>query len=68
MVRVRKNANDLSEDERDRFLDAMAELNDAGLGRFSDFREMHRSTSDAEAHGDMGFLPWHRAYILDLEP
>jgi tyrosinase len=28
---------------------------------------MHTAQSIAQAHGDRGFLPWHRAYLLDLE-
>ncbi|CAN7769716.1 tyrosinase family protein [Rhizobium leguminosarum] len=68
MVRVRKNANGLTTHERDRFLMAMGTLNAAGSGRFRDFRDMHvdRPASD-EAHFDVGFLPWHRCYLLDLE-
>jgi tyrosinase len=67
MVRIRKNANNLTEGERNRFLSALATLNDRGMGRFSDFRNMHTSAADPEAHGRAGFLPWHRAYVLDLE-
>lgn len=67
MVRIRKNANKLTAGERDRFISALAKLNNAGMGRFRDFRDMHRNISYFEAHGNMGFLPWHRAYLLDLE-
>lgn len=68
MVRVRKNANGLSATERDRFLAALATLNGAGSGRYKDFRDMHvGGPPDDEAHGGPGFLPWHRAYLLDLE-
>ncbi len=67
MVRVRKNANALTPGERDRFVAALAQLNNQGLGRFVDFREMHTSVSSPQAHGAPGFLPWHRAYLLDLE-
>jgi tyrosinase len=67
MVRIRKNANNLSEGERKRFLSALALLNDKGMGLFSDFRKMHTRRSSDEAHGDAGFMPWHRAYLLDLE-
>lgn len=67
MVRVRKNAQTLSVPERDRFLAALGTLNGMGQGRFTDFRDMHVQASSAEAHGNTGFLPWHRAYILDLE-
>jgi tyrosinase len=66
-VRIRKNAQTLSPAERDRFLAALATLNGGGTGRFRDFRDMHVDAADAEEHGNVGFLPWHRAYILDLE-
>lgn len=67
MVRVRKNANRLTPAERDRFVAAFAQLNNQGLGRFTDFRDMHTNVSSPQAHGAPGFLPWHRAYLLDLE-
>jgi tyrosinase len=66
-VRVRKDAQTLTAGERDRFLAAFATLNGGGSGRFRDFREMHLNSTSAEAHGNVGFLPWHRAYLLDLE-
>jgi len=67
MVRVRKNANALTTAERDRLLAAFATLNDRGMGRFADFRNVHTSAGDPEAHQNAGFPPWHRAYLLDLE-
>jgi tyrosinase len=67
MVRIRKDANTLTNPERDRFIAAFATLNNRGLGRFADFRDMHTAVSQPQAHGAPGFLPWHRAYILDLE-
>ncbi|MEM6792412.1 MAG: tyrosinase family protein [Acidobacteriota bacterium] len=67
MVRVRKNANLLLPAERDRFLAAFGALNDRGFGRFSDFRSMHVSASNPQAHRGPHFLPWHRSYLLDLE-
>jgi tyrosinase len=66
-VRVRKNAQRLSAAERDRFVAAFATLNGSGAGRFRDFRDMHVSAAEDEGHGNVGFLPWHRAYLLDLE-
>lgn len=67
MVRVRKNANNLTQGERDRFVSALAQLNNQGAGRFADFRDMHTNVSSPQAHGAPAFLPWHRAYLLDLE-
>jgi tyrosinase len=66
-VRVRKNAQTLSPAERDRFVAALGSLNGGGAGRFRDFRDMHVSAAEEEAHGNVGFLPWHRSYLLDLE-
>jgi len=67
MVRIRKNADALTAGERNRFVAAFAKLNNQGLGRFADFRNMHVAVSLPQAHGAPGFLPWHRAYLLDLE-
>jgi tyrosinase len=68
MVRVRKDANTLTAAERNRFLAALATLNGRGAGPFRNFRDMHVSGApDQEAHGGPGFLPWHRAYLLDFE-
>lgn len=67
MVRIRKNANKLTSAERDRFLSALAALNNKGMGKFQDFRSVHNSAGDREAHRNPGFLPWHRAFVLDLE-
>ncbi len=67
MVSIRKNANDLTTAERNRFLSAIATLNNRGMGRFSDFRNIHTEDGDPEAHTRAGFLPWHRAFLLDLE-
>ena len=66
-VRIRKNANTLSGPERDRFISAFAKLNNQGAGPFALFRDMHTFVSASQAHGAPGFLPWHRAYLLDLE-
>lgn len=67
MVRVRKDANTLTAAERDRFLRALAAVNNQGNGVFQLFRDMHVTQAQLEAHGNTGFLPWHRAYLLDLE-
>ncbi len=67
MVRIRKDADGLTDGERSRFLVALAQLNDQGRGLFQSYRDTHRDISSAEAHDRDGFPPWHRAYILDLE-
>jgi tyrosinase len=67
MVRVRKNAQTLPAPERDRYLAALGTLNARGQGAYRDFRDMHTDSTTREMHGDAGFLPWHRAYVLDLE-
>ena len=68
MVRIRKNANTLTPAERDRFVTALAKLNNQGAGVFKDFRAMHRELAALnQAHSAAGFLSWHRAYLLDLE-
>src|SRR5262245_23665246 len=60
MVRIRKNAERLTNGERDRFVAALAQLNNQGAGRFADFRNMHTDVSRPQAHGPPGCLPWHR--------
>jgi tyrosinase len=67
MVRIRKSAISLNTGERTRLINAFAQLNNQGMGRFADFRAAHVFESQDEAHGFPAFLPWHRAYILDLE-
>lgn len=73
MVRVRKDATMLTAAERDRFIAALAIFNNGGLGRFNAIREMHVENALDESHGAAApffqdaFLPWHRAYLLDLE-
>jgi tyrosinase len=67
MVRIRKNAQKLSDKERDRFVAAFGILNGQGTGRYTQFRDMHVDVTLGESHGNWGFLPWHRSYLLDLE-
>jgi len=67
MVRIRKDAEALTPDERSRFLLALDALNNDGAGPYQAFCDSHVEASLAEAHGLAGFLPWHRAYLLDLE-
>ncbi|MES2063567.1 MAG: tyrosinase family protein [Bacteroidota bacterium] len=65
MVRVRRNANDLSDHERKRFLDALFDFNKSG--QYELFCDIHNDDGYGEAHRRYGFLPWHRAFLLDLE-
>lgn len=65
MVRIRKDANTLTASERDRFLTAYGVVNAAGI--YQDFCAMHVDEARDEAHFGPQFLPWHRAYLLDLE-
>lgn len=67
MVRVRKSAQTLDDREIARFVEALGELNGQGAGRFKEFREMHVDGTLEESHGNFGFPPWHRIYLLDLE-
>lgn len=64
-VRVRRNANELEPDEQNIVLSALQKLNSSGTYRV--IRNVHVQESEDEAHGFPGFLPWHRAYLLDLE-
>lgn len=67
-VRVRKDAEKLTTAERDALLIAIATLNDEAKGNlFQTYRNVHMDGTLREAHGFDGFLPWHRAYLLDLE-
>lgn len=73
MIRVRRNANELSDKARKDFVEALATLN--GIGKegpgkgiyITDFTESHVGGAFLNAHGGAHFLPWHRLFILDLE-
>ena len=70
MVRIRKNANNLEAGERQRFLAALGGLimaGSGGMGGFADYANIHTGGGIQEAHTESGFLPWHRAFMLDLE-
>lgn len=73
MIRVRKNANQLTTKAKKDFLVALSSINERdkeGNARnlySSDFFDMHVKGSESIAHGTEVFLPWHRLYILDLE-
>lgn len=65
MVRVRKNANNLTPGERDRFLNALHTLHFVD-GNYAVYQEIH-SIASAEAHGGPAFPAWHRATVLQVE-
>ena len=69
MVRVRKNANELNDNERRDFLEAIMYLNTRHGSSllWKNFQDMHVDDSSAEIHGRSCFLPWHRAYLINLE-
>jgi tyrosinase len=68
MVRVRKDAETLTEDEKMRFIRAFYLLNRKnGYAFYKQFTDMHISNTDNEIHYYENFLPWHRLYLLNLE-
>lgn len=68
MVRVRKDAETLTPDERKRFVRAFALLNKKdGYAFYRHFTQMHIANTDDEIHKYENFLSWHRLYLLNLE-
>ncbi len=75
MVRVRKNASNLSQRERGSLLEALATLNGHRQAipsqRFEKYANAHGVAFEIGIHnGDLGwplFLAWHRAFLLSLE-
>jgi len=65
MVRVRKNAEQLTDAERDRFLNAFAKAGKRE-NQFDIFWRLHTNAGAPFAH-DVAFLPWHRTLLLHLE-
>lgn len=66
MVRVRKNANSLTTEERVRFINSLVTLNNTN-NQYLTFVNIHTRPGVPEGHNGPGFLAWHRAYILNLE-
>jgi tyrosinase len=76
MVRVRKNAETLTQPERTAFLRALAtwkaKTGQARPTRFEDFYTAHADAFNLGIHSSFGanvsnFLPWHRAFLLNFE-
>ena len=66
MVRVRKNGNNISSEERQRYLNSLVTFNNTFNGYLT-FNNIHDRAGVPEGHSGPGFLPWHRAFILDFE-
>jgi tyrosinase len=81
MVRVRKNANELTDEEIKLFLKCFTELSEKdAVGNYQDngytvtptklldeLVLMHSLDTSAEIHGRTSFHPWHRAFLSHLE-
>jgi tyrosinase len=65
MVRVRKNAESISTEERNRLLRAFATMN-LEMENYQTFQDIHSVAYD-QGHGGHGFLPWHRTVLLRIE-
>ena len=67
MVRIRKNANTADAGRTRPLRGGVRAAQQPGRRAFRGLpRHAHR-VSSPQAHGAPGFLPWHRAYLLDLE-
>jgi|GEM_PF-1063780 len=68
MVRVRKDVETLTEEEKMRYIRAFSLLNQKdGYAFYKQFTDMHIAKTDNEIHFFENFLPWHRLYLLNLE-
>jgi tyrosinase len=56
-----------TQQQRKDFLKKLGVSDLTGISNFTSFRDTHVSETDREMHGDAGFLPWHRAFLIDLE-
>ncbi|MEJ0101744.1 MAG: tyrosinase family protein [Bacteroidota bacterium] len=75
MVRIRKNANTLTANERNRYLEALKKM-DLTYNDYIDFVKTHSRDNTGsggsliahkQALGGSGFLPWHRVFVMHLE-
>jgi tyrosinase len=69
MVRVRKNADRLTDFEISLFMAALAKLKDQDgpSPSYSSYWRLHGAAARLGIHKSPLFLPWHRAFLLDLE-
>ena len=68
MVRIRKNVNSLTTDERNRYLEAVRDVHQT-YNFYMLFRNSHSQTNiaDLQAHSGSAFMAWHRAFVLHYE-
>lgn len=71
MVRVRKSGESMKAPERDRFLKALQLFRKKAKHGYWLFQESHRLAvtvpGQDQAHHQPAFLPWHRAFVLEVE-
>lgn len=67
-IRVRKDAEALTNDERDRLLAAMRQLHDSGwFNRYAAVHDYAGNVAHSFSQARHVFLAWHRAFMLDFE-
>jgi tyrosinase len=64
MVRIRKNAEKLTDAERDRFLNAFVNAANNN-NQFDKYWRLH--TTAANLAHQVAFVPWHRVFLINLE-
>uniref|UniRef100_A0A915A9L5 Tyrosinase copper-binding domain-containing protein n=1 Tax=Parascaris univalens TaxID=6257 RepID=A0A915A9L5_PARUN len=65
-IAVRKEIRQMTDDERNRYFNAMQTLKRSG--EYDAFAAIHRDVAEASgAHSGPGFLPWHREFVKRME-
>ncbi len=63
---IRKDYREMTDDEKEAYVDVLYDLWDNGNGVIEDFVDDHVNFQNT-AHGDERFLPWHRIFIEEFE-
>ena len=64
--RIRKDYNDLTEEERQLYIKAVQTAKERGI--YDIFVTLHKfGVNDKYAHQTNGFFPWHRKFLLEYE-